>query len=147
MTLKSRAKFATALRISYISLNVYRKFGLNWGTLVPLCSWCMKVSHSPSCFQSQFVHADRDPTCWMKGQQDVGWWYQVCWFRVKSETSCTWWCRFRIFHWWSQLSVEHHLFPCRVIGTLPEDSRGVQETRCQVRLLPVDSSKFRLSRT
>jgi fatty acid desaturase len=68
--------------------------------------------------------------------------------RVKSETSYGG-AVSGYFTGGLNFQVEHHLFPrmSHRRGTFIAKIREVCKTRCQVRLLPVDSSKFRLSRT
>lgn len=119
--IKSRAKFATALRISYIFLNVYMPFknhGLNWGTFSTIMLMGVAESLALAVLFSlshNFVHADRDPTHMLdeKGNKSTaaaG--EQVCWFKSQVETSCTYGGAISgYFTGGLNFQVEHHLFP------------------------------------
>jgi fatty acid desaturase (delta-4 desaturase) len=120
--IKSRAKFATALRISYIFLNVYMPFknhGLNWSTFGTIMLMGVAESLALAVLFSlshNFVHADRDPTHMLdeKGSKAAaaGDQVQVCWFKSQVETSCTYGGAVSgYFTGGLNFQVEHHLFP------------------------------------
>jgi len=119
--IKSRAKFATALRISYIFLNVYMPFknhGINMGTFGTIMLMGVAESLALAVLFSlshNFEHSDRDPTQMMdkttgKPTGTAG--EQVCWFKSQVETSCTYGGAISgYFTGGLNFQVEHHLFP------------------------------------
>jgi fatty acid desaturase len=118
--IKSRAKFATALRISYIFLNVYMPFknhGLNWGTFGTIMLMGVAASLALGVLFSlshNFEHAVRDPTHVLdeKGSKATAAGDQVCWFKSQVETSCTYGGAISgYFTGGLNFQVEHHLFP------------------------------------
>jgi fatty acid desaturase (delta-4 desaturase) len=117
--IKSRAKFATMLRIGYIFLNVYMPFklaGLNWTTFATIMIMGASESLALAVLFSlshNFEDSDRDPTHVHdkksgKSTSDE----PVCWFKSQVETSCTYGGAISgYFTGGLNFQVEHHLFP------------------------------------
>ena len=110
---KSRRKYAIALRILYIYTNIVTPFmngGLNWTVFGQI----MLMGASESLFLAilfslshNFEHVDRDPTGPYKKTGEP-----VCWFKTQVETSCTYGGFIAgAISGGLNFQVEHHLFP------------------------------------
>jgi fatty acid desaturase (delta-4 desaturase) len=109
----SRRKYAIALRMLYIFVNVVTPFlhhGLSWLPLAHIM--VMGISESltlaiPFSLSHNFEHCDRDPTADLRKTGEP-----VCWFKSQVETSCTYGGFISgCLTGGLNFQVEHHLFP------------------------------------
>lgn len=110
---KSRRKYATALRLLYIVTNIvvpFAKFGFTLETFGLIMLMGVAESLGLSVLFSlshNFENADRDPT---EHYRETG--EQVCWFKSQVETSCTYGGFISgALTGGLNFQVEHHLFP------------------------------------
>ena len=108
-----RRKYATALRASYIFLNMYCPFsnnGLSWATFGIIMLMGISESLTLSLLFSlshNFIHSDRDPTSEFKKTGEP-----ICWFKSQVETSSTYGGAISGYLTGGlNFQVEHHLFP------------------------------------
>ncbi|GKZ00955.1 hypothetical protein MPSEU_001047000 [Mayamaea pseudoterrestris] len=127
--IKSRRKYATALRILYIVTNIVVPFvnsGLSWKTFGQIM--LMGVSESLALavlfsLSHNFEHSDRDPTADTRKTNEP-----VCWFKSQVETSCTYGGFISgCFTGGLNFQVEHHLFPRMSSGWYPFIAPKVRE--------------------
>jgi len=127
--IKSRRKYAVALRLLYIVTNVVAPFlvtGLTWSTFGNIMlmgaaeSLGLAVLFS---FSHNFETADRDPT---EEARKTG--EPVDWFKSQVETSCTYGGYISgCFTGGLNFQVEHHLFPRMSSGWYPYIAPKVRE--------------------
>ena len=127
--IKSRRKFAVALRLLYIMTNIvvpFAKAGLNWTTLGHILLMGVAESLTLAVLFSlshNFENADRDPTADTSKTNEP-----VCWFKSQVETSCTYGGFISgCFTGGLNFQVEHHLFPRMSSGWYPYIAPTVRE--------------------
>eukprot|EP00970_Alexandrium_tamarense_P011996 scaffold2677_cov194-Alexandrium_tamarense.AAC.2 len=108
-----RRKYAVALRMMYIYLNIVSPFmnnGLSWSTFGIIMLMGISESLTLSVLFSlshNFINSDRDPTADFKKTGE-----QVCWFKSQVETSSTYGGFISgCLTGGLNFQVEHHLFP------------------------------------
>lgn len=114
--IKSRRKFAIALRLLYIYCNAIAPFiktGFSWTTLGQVLLLGVSESLGLAILFSlshNFEGSDRDPTHVVSGKGTTG--GPVCWFKSQVETSCTYGGFISgCLTGGLNFQVEHHLFP------------------------------------
>lgn len=126
---KSRRKYAVALRLLYIFVNIvlpFRNSGFNWSTFGHIMLMGVSESLALSVLFSlshNFENADRDPTAEARKGNDP-----VCWFKSQVETSCTYGGHISGYLTGGlNFQVEHHLFPRMSSGWYPYIAPKVRE--------------------
>jgi fatty acid desaturase (delta-4 desaturase) len=125
---KSRRKYAIALRLLYIVTNVVAplRHGFSWSVLSHIILMGIAESLALSILFSlshNFENADRDPTGAIDGKSEP-----VCWFKSQVETSCTYGGFISgCLTGGLNFQVEHHLFPRMSSGWYPYIAPTVRE--------------------
>jgi fatty acid desaturase (delta-4 desaturase) len=129
----SRRKYAIAIRMFYIYLNIVRPFQLDGGENILmtlgliLLMGCAESLTLATLFSlsHNFEHSDRDPTNVYSGKNDGK---PVCWFKSQVETSSTYGGFIAgALTGGLNFQVEHHLFPRMCSAHYPYIAPKVRE--------------------